>query len=624
MRTPLGLRAAAALFVLAAGTAGVATADESLTLTVRSTDGEPIDGSVAVVVECASKTHTTTVDLGEGTATVRLHAEGGWPCRVRAKLSGYWSPTLVVPRPASEPVPLSLWRAGTLQAELQLAEDAAAHSKAELPEQIRFRLLERTDPSVADRGVMLEGTCRIADRALHECAAPVGQWHLRLSTEGFTPIYRWNVQIPTDQPLDLDRLTLRTGGSVAGRVVTEDGAADPKTVQVTIRPVGDNPWRRNEKKLVTTHAEVSRHGYFQLTGLHRGAFILTAQQPGYVATTIRPLRVGLGELVELEEPVVLERAVRLHVEVTPQSPPDSDGWHVQLLTPSAASAAAHGRTVGGLWASDGIARGSYRLVVSGDAMGIVAEQKIELAHDRQLVRIDLDLVQVHGQVLLGEDPVAEAEVTFANAEPSGRHSARRSQTHCGSSSGISWPALGWPTTRAPRSAASRSEQRGLTIRSPSLSITSSGCVSVGGAVQKAAAISWRATAAARTGLLRAISTRSARSSLRRAPRSIRVDSWNVSSSRRSSRRATAIRTISGSTRGRSRSNHTPLRRSELLMTTATARSSAYRDAHSRATMPPREIPSTPQRPCSQSPSPSQRERTSSAVAATLHGARCSR
>jgi hypothetical protein len=312
---------------------------------------------------------------------------------------------------------LSLWRAGTLQGQLQLTENAAASSTAGLPEQIHFRLLALSERPRSEVGVMLEGTCRIVDRALHECAVPAGRWHLRLFAEGFTPIYRWNVQISARRRFDLERVTLTPGASVAGRVVTEDGSADPSTLQVTIRPVGDNPWRRDEKKLVKTHAEVSRHGYFQVTGLHRGTFVLTAQQPGYVATTIQPLRVGRGEVVELKEPIVLERAVRLHVEVTPESPPDSDGWHVQLLTPSAASAAAHGRTVGGFWASDGIGRGAYRLMVTDQSMGIVAEQKIELIHDRQLERVDLDLVQVHGQVLLGEEPVAGAEVTFDNAEP---------------------------------------------------------------------------------------------------------------------------------------------------------------------------------------------------------------
>src|SRR5947209_19035644 len=70
-------------------------------------------------------------------------------------------------------------------------------------------------------------TCPVDKEGNWSCSLPAATFDLVVTAEGFTPHYRWGVEVPPARTLGLGTFQLARGGSVAGWVAVEGGAIDP-------------------------------------------------------------------------------------------------------------------------------------------------------------------------------------------------------------------------------------------------------------------------------------------------------------------------------------------------------------------------------------------------------------
>jgi hypothetical protein len=130
---------------------------------------------------------------------------------------------------------------------------------------------------------------------------PAAEFDLTILTRGFAPEYRWAVLVPPGGNLDLGPLALRQGASIAGWVQISPGSAlDPNCI------VRLSPAEVTDNSPVLT-AKVQGQGFFQLTGVAPGTYVLEADQSGYRSPKV-PVTVVFPDSATYLKGVVLQRA----------------------------------------------------------------------------------------------------------------------------------------------------------------------------------------------------------------------------------------------------------------------------------------------------------------------------
>jgi hypothetical protein len=235
----------------------------------------------------------------------------------------------------------------------------------------------------------------------------------------FAPHFLWEKKVEAGQSLDVGTLELQRGGSILGRMRTEQGAVDPKRARVWLRPLAgaepDDPKLREQLRQLTTLGEIRADGDFQFLGVPPGDYELQASHPGFVAATRAPVTVERGAWTEIDEPLVLELPVRLSLLIEPISEPSGESWRLELYGVAkqrGTSVAAAGETDAlGFWESPFLPAGPYSLRILDAKENAVLRQDLELDRGSGLTRIQIPLVYVEGLVSLGDRPL-EAVLWF--------------------------------------------------------------------------------------------------------------------------------------------------------------------------------------------------------------------
>ncbi len=149
-------------------------------------------------------------------------------------------------------------------------------------------------------------------------------------------------------------------------------------------------------------------GWFLFNSITAGTWRVEAGRPGL--STIRRL-VEVVENSEVRLDLALEPLVTLTLAVDPIPPAHEVTWMAQLA--AHAGGTTHETVIdqGGLAFFIGLEPGGYRLTIvrGADAKGGVHHQDIEVTGD-QLVEVGIPWVPVRGRVLLGNHPLAEADI----------------------------------------------------------------------------------------------------------------------------------------------------------------------------------------------------------------------
>jgi Carboxypeptidase regulatory-like domain len=344
--------------------------------------------------------------------------------RLEVQAEGYWAPEqLVVPAGKGEDeVVFRLLPAGTLKAKIEPPRGGEAPSELS----VRFR----PAPGSGKRSDLPEEAmlaCPVKE-GTWTCVVPAGRLDLRIKGGGMTPLHFWGTEIQAARVKDLGVLALRQSASVAGWIEREDGGGPLQAVRVELAPQGmglpDSPEDSKRMRSLAQETRSNERGFFQFEGVPPGSYVVKVSADGFAPARVAPVAVREGLHTEILEPIILGRPVSLEVILEPPVNPYGQPWRLRLSEDRAPDEPGSGRwekpaSREGRWSQSGLAPGRYRLHVLGDLGSRVTEEELRLERGQPPLRIEIPVVEVHGRVTLGDDPLA-ATLWFG-----GRSGARR-------------------------------------------------------------------------------------------------------------------------------------------------------------------------------------------------------
>jgi hypothetical protein len=329
--------------------------------------------------------------------------------RFHATAEGWWSaPALIVAKSSEEPVEIFLFPAGAVRGRLALP------AGAEPLDEVEVRLSEHPDGASPRPIPPATVRCPVQEKVL-TCPLPAGRLDLRISAEGYVPLYRKDVRVREGETLDLGALELLRGGSVSGRVEADPEALGAQPVRLQLEPIragrtrqeGDP--RRTEPESLS--AEAGAAGFFQLRGVPPGQYRLVATHPAAGTGSAFPVDVERDRETALPGALALHLPARIEVVALPPADWRERPWRVEVMEMNAEGTAVRAQWQGavdesGSWKSRPFGPGRY-LVAVKDADGSGWHQEtLTLAGSDQRVTFVPDLVDVEGELLLGGEPVS--------------------------------------------------------------------------------------------------------------------------------------------------------------------------------------------------------------------------
>jgi hypothetical protein len=385
--------------------AGVAPAAPVAISVVKPVDAAPASGATVYCEAGAVKVSEALQEAGQGLLTANLELEAGLVWTVQVEAPGYWSaPQTLFVEATGGSIHLKLIPTADVTGTVKTDQDRALEDQLTL----RFRSLPGQDDPAIDEEV----DCELTDQSFR-CEIPQGTWDLQLQVPEMISHFFWGVELMPVQTVELGELELRRGISVAGWVETEEGPAAGKGCKVSLEtnPGGLMPEeqkQRNRARAIS--GSTNERGFFQLTGVKPGQYILTVEKDGYVPGTVYPVDLKESEEVTLQEPVVLYRPLVLEVHLDPPFDPSEEDWRVSLVEvlPFKYRQIASDAATRGLWRQEMLAPGSYLFMITDGSGSTWHSSKIELQPDQQRLDISIELIPVEGTVHFGEQPVAAA------------------------------------------------------------------------------------------------------------------------------------------------------------------------------------------------------------------------
>ncbi|HEX7153572.1 MAG TPA: carboxypeptidase-like regulatory domain-containing protein [Thermoanaerobaculia bacterium] len=305
-----------------------------------------------------------------------------------------------------------------IRGELQLPAGATAPAALELQYQ---------SPAGTPSGAAIPKAsvaCPVVERRW-QCEVPAARLDVRLSADGFAPLYYWDVQ-----PGDLGAAKLERGASVSGWIARERPSDEPVPVPVTVElhaaQFEEPRGARASLHPVQHSGQANARGFFQLRAVPAGTYTLVAKAKDASTAHVDDVRVEAGEVV-LRDAVLLPPLATLTVRVTPPAPPDAGVWRTQLLRVTSQRPGLERTASGttddlGVWTHPRVERGHYDVVISDPRGSVAASRRVEIGSEEPHVTITIGSVAIEGIVRLGEEPLA-AKLAF---ESEGRSVTLRS------------------------------------------------------------------------------------------------------------------------------------------------------------------------------------------------------
>ncbi|HEX7184164.1 MAG TPA: carboxypeptidase-like regulatory domain-containing protein [Thermoanaerobaculia bacterium] len=344
--------------------------------------------------------------------SVKLPPGSSW--EVSAEVPGFWvrRQELRVGSPDQvSRVSLSLWPLGTISGTVKVKEKGLA-----LPRKLLVETLAA--PAFLKRPAVPPGAlgCPVDKEGAWSCSLPAATFDLVISAEGFTPHYRWGIELQAGKRVNLGTVVLERGASVAGWVAVEGGVIDTDRCVARLSPLlAEGTDLRKSVDLERTAREepVRKDGFFQLKGLSPGLYALEVRQPGYAPAKLSPVQVDPRSETFLRDPLILARPLDLAFTVTPPLDWLGKPWHAQVfrvrdegtrLHPIVFESSADSE---GRFTVPGQSPGRYRILIL-DSLG----NRLYSDDNRQVdgpasepLLIEIELVDLEGSLRLGREPL---------------------------------------------------------------------------------------------------------------------------------------------------------------------------------------------------------------------------
>jgi hypothetical protein len=354
--------------------------------------------------------------------TISLPADTQW--EVAPRIERYWA----LPSPIRSGLPgerlaykFNLWPKSRVAGSVTV--EPGEKLPTELAVKIRAAQIPGRKPDVPE--VLVK--CPIGKLGELSCDLPATLLDLSIRAEGFVPHNRWAVRLERDKATPLGRLLLKKGASVSGWAQVEKGALDPGNAKARLSPLqapGADSSLAERVRSAALEVPLDGRGFFQFAGVAPGGYVVEVTQPGFAPARVSPIEVWPGSETALTQPLTLRRPLRIELTISPETDWLGKPWQVEMFRASDL-----GGSAGSIY--DGAARSDGRLVLEGQTPGtfrIVVSDSLgnPLYSDFDfLIRdageaqraIEIDLVSLRGEVLLGEEPLS-ATLYFG-----GRHAA---------------------------------------------------------------------------------------------------------------------------------------------------------------------------------------------------------
>lgn len=358
------------------------------------------------------------VDAGQQRfVPLELGDEAFWELRVESP--GLWSEERRVRPAVDETVELHVWRRSGVVGRWSVPQ------AEEEPVEVVWRLrpVGGQDALAPSRCPVEEliVSCPVGEEGAFDCPLPVGRWNIRAKAQGWAAQHFWKVELAPGTELDLGRRQLRRGATLLGEVTTVDGPAHPKAARIELLPIAAldrDPEASRERRLFALTAQLNDQGFFLFEDVPPGLYELRAHQPGYSPARVGPVEVRADLETTILQPLVLAPPIHLTVVVDPPRPSADDSWRVRLDpagdTTSAPEHVIEGETdEEGKWTSPALDVGDYLVsILDGGENVLAVEGPLSFAgRDAPFLRVSLDLIEIAGEVRLGDEPLA-AELWF--------------------------------------------------------------------------------------------------------------------------------------------------------------------------------------------------------------------
>lgn len=399
------IRGTAFALVLACAPASAAGAQQ-IEVDARWAAGTTASREAILILEPDQKVEppATTIEVRvevPGRARVSVPRPGVW--RARLVCEGYWSEEkkAVVAASTIPVVSLRLFPAARIQG--TLASLPASPRPAGVV--VDFVETPRYGPLDADPVPEGSAACEVADQQM-TCTLPAGHLDLRFHTPGLAPFYVWGVELAAGQPLRIGTVRLAEGGSVVGWIQDEDGQP-LKNVKVQLAAAValelSDPVLSQRIQRQRFEATTNERGFFQVTGVSRGTFRLSAAGEGFSeATPEEIMSVERGNEERLESPIVLRRPVFFEIALEPPLDPLGQPWEVEIFQVGESryiDTRIQGRaTPAGLWRQRGLTSGDYYLHVSDSRGSRWVVDEIRVDARAPLHVIEIPIIEVVGTV----------------------------------------------------------------------------------------------------------------------------------------------------------------------------------------------------------------------------------
>jgi hypothetical protein len=364
----------------------------------------------------AASVHVTQGDH-QTARTARVAAEGGliaglepglW--QVTAELPGYFAvPGSVLLTEDVAVLVVDVYRTATVTGTLQMS------SGSKVPRQLEAEVR----PSPADPPQDLPKAvvaCDLRDSTF-SCVVPAGLLDVRLSAEGFVPLYKWALAAPPSGTAALGKLTLQRGSSVTGRVLNGDRRPlSASKIQVKVSRDASLPAVLKERiELADTMSHPNERGLFSFA-LSPGDYVVQAVAPGLISDA-RTIHVVDGKEAELREPLMLKPPRQLTIHASPPLAPGGKPWHVSLTKHDLSGVTEASITdvmpASGEWKRGGLVPGHYAVSLGRISEDSWFQQEIDIDADTS-VDANVRFVRVAGQISLAGKPL-EAHLRFTEA-----------------------------------------------------------------------------------------------------------------------------------------------------------------------------------------------------------------
>jgi hypothetical protein len=348
------------------------------------------------------------------------------PVRLQVVGEHYWSPEQVVRPPAAEEpatagqntakpetaeptaeriterIMMELWPAVVLTGELVPPPGEPS------PRELAVRFLGGRDggpPSGALAGCpVTEGRFR--------CAVPSGRLDLDLRARGYLTHRFWDRALPPFVEVPLGKLTLQHGASIVGWVEAPARDFDFARCQVRVypRPLSSTALSpRAVEALGLPQVRPNGKGFFELTPLPPGTYLVTVEHPSYALAQVAPVEVLEGAETEIRG-IGLAPPATLELAITPPHHPYRTPWQVELhqksQVPGASNLAGQGSTdEGGGWTAGGLNPGEHFLYIVDERGSRWWYEELVVAPGHQRHEVQLPIERVEVTVRLGDEPL---------------------------------------------------------------------------------------------------------------------------------------------------------------------------------------------------------------------------